>query len=222
MTTATEIREIESVYRRVLRDRPEMTDFADAYWIRTKALWETEQAASDWVTAEGRPINGNASTRLPALVLRALDKGYEPTSVPAHWYCGTLPRPEREDIWLGGWMFGTVREHEQWPDARMKEKDYLPTPGFFRSKPAKKDRLVQKFKAPLPKGAYEAYREAEKLFTGVRIYSPDPMHFEEHPLRSIDPVIIGQLNDGKEALYFEVFRWDIKEDIAYAINATRK
>ena len=310
----------ERVLSTALKDRiaeartaaPHMADFIDKLVEPVKERLELAEQTSDWVMPNGLEIGAdpNNDWRLN-INLKAIAAGYEPTTPPSHWYCGTLtelrenrretwPNKANEDERKAAELRRQIEaeqeaariefrrkqaEAELAAEANKKPKNRvpfagtIPTPGDPLAKPAvfgasalaramaredfKRnenmyiDRFdfstdirearemgsflrgisggwmrwdadgrtgprngVAKFVAPLPKAAFDAYKKAEGLFgdSMVRIYSPDPAHFQETRLRAIDPVIIGLVGDQ----YYEVFRWDIASDIAAVINKVVK
>ena len=204
---------------------PALGDYIDELIAKAKEERENRKAAEDWVTSDGKPVGSKAPAEEFSLkILRVLAYGYEPTSLPTHWYAGALPdaKPERD-------MFGRPRAQEEtWGNQFLAEN---------KKQRAEVQRLyganasmmgfgvagVATFTAPMPRAAFDAYQKARDVFgpANLRIYSPDRAHFQQNTLRAIDPVIIGKV-DGPEPRYFEVYRWDIAEDIAHAVNKVMK
>jgi len=246
----------------VIETKPELKDFVEILMEKSKELHRAEEAVADWVNPNGTPIVSKAG-KVDAGVAKVLDvlaKGYEPTTLPTHWYAGSI-RPKEELI--GAWStrgFTDRREGglvETWKskwDAPRRETPVFPernpaalTTGelmaqslmaremarqmslssdrWTPSTTISATRMVASFVAPLPRAAFDAWKKAEEVFgwQEMRVYSPDQSHFQQNIVRPIDPVIIGRVNLGNgEFQHFEVFRWDIKEDIAHALNAANK
>lgn len=289
---------------------PHMADYIDQLVAPVKERLELEEQTKDWVMPNGKEIGADLSADANLRTnLKAIAAGYEPTTPPSHWYCGTLGelRENHRETWpnkrntdervaaekaekarlaarrkqaeetlaveaelsrtrvpfsgtIGKDVNGLMsREEGRRVDSLVESladkwmPSSLTSPAVFTNSGARLDRIwdrdmyidrfdfraqemaawinnngwsttqrdgVAKFVAPLPRAAYDAYQEAKGIFgeQGLRIYSPDPSHFQETKLRAIDPVIIGCVGDR----YYEVFRWDIDKDIATAINKVVK
>jgi len=228
--------QVKASEKKAIATAPQFKDYIETITAPVYAQRLAAKAAKGWVNPDGTEINTSAKNEAAvASCLRALTAGYEPTTPPSHWYCGMLPLKAKKNDGL------RRLPEETWPNRIAKDAEEAEAQQ--RERVAKMSAAEQRqwhegggwwwsqsryqvsvFMAPLPAEAYSAYQEATALFgeANVRIYSPDRNHFQERRVQPIDPVIIGRVEMGADSHYFEVFRWDIKEDIAHALNAARK
>ena len=166
--TAVVLEKLPATVRTVVEDLPILEEVAKRSPLRS----ERKKAAE--ILKQHRRLS------------RILAAGYEPTTPPKHWYCGSI----KELSW------GKERASlETWPARNIPSSV---------------------FTGIMPLEVQEKVRAAKHHFAWVdmAVYSPDVSAFKL-PQYRIDPVVVARLETPGYTVYFEIVRWDTSEDLAH-------
>lgn len=194
----------------------EYKDFLDGLQVKVDSISAGNQARVDYLekaskiglataamtvirqeVEEKKTISDDARKALNN-IKQALALGCEPATPPEDWYAGTLTKEECIDRYNGR------TKEDTWPC-----KNY----GIY----TRKHDMMQ-FGGVIPIEALEKIADTKSLFESIRIYSPNPEHFNKVEPVPTDPIAFGRIRLMGEDHYFEVVRWDISEDLAALVK----